>query len=189
MANVLTSPEDAINAALVRIGYKLRIGWIGEGSEAAKVALDIYGQTRDALLRSFDWEFARKSAAAVSVAGAVPPPWNFMYLYPTDCIRVREVFGSAYLANTNDPLPINWARDTTFIASVETEIVLTNISPATLVYTQQVTIPSLWDEGFGESFIDSLGTLLAPRLADLNAAKLMSELTKAQIAASAELDG
>src|ERR1700677_309918 len=107
MPNVVTSPEDLINITLARIGYKGRIGSIWEGSVAAKKVLDIYSQTRDELLRAYDWGFAERNVdlAVLKQAppgGYFPPntwnpttypalPWAFSYTYPSDCLKVRAV--------------------------------------------------------------------------------------------------
>ena len=37
---------DMVNLALRRVGYKLRVGNLYDGSMAAKMALDVYAQTR-----------------------------------------------------------------------------------------------------------------------------------------------
>jgi hypothetical protein len=166
MANVLTAPEDFVNAALGRIGYKRRIGSMLEGSEAGMLALDIYGQTRDFLLSTKDWDFARASAVAVPVAAPVPQPWSFIYQYPINCVRVRDIISPAYLADQNDPLPINFTRDTAVVNGVTEQVILCNIAGATLVFTEQVIDPSLWQEFFGEALIDALALRLSKALAD-----------------------
>ena len=74
MSLVLTAPEDLINNALARIGYKLRIGSIYEGSAAAKKALDVYGQARDGLLRQNDWGFAERNIAMTLLKSAPALP-------------------------------------------------------------------------------------------------------------------
>jgi hypothetical protein len=188
MPNVLTTAEDFCNAALGRIGYKLRIGSLQDGSEASKLCLDIYGQTRDQLLRLKDYDFAQKIAPAVLAPGAVPTPiWQFQYLYPTDCVRLRDMYSPTY--DTNDPLPNLWTRDTAVIGGVMIEIILANISPAVLVYTEQVVEPSLWDEGFGETMIASLARRLSVSLADLNVAKLEAQDEATMIQATGDIVG
>jgi hypothetical protein len=189
MANVLTSPEQMVNAALGRIGYKLRIGSIYEGSDAAQAALDIYGQTRDFLLTVEDYDFSRASVTAIPVAGAVPQPWLFMYAYPDNAVRVRDIMSPAYLANLNDPLPINFTRDTAVVNGVTVQVILTNEAMDNLVFTEQVTDPSLWTEGFSEALIDGLSSRLAPMLADMKAAQMLAPIEQATIAKTAPLVG
>ena len=59
MTTSVNSPADVVNLSLGRIGYKLRVGSLYDGSPASKAALDIYGQTRDEQLRLADWGFAQ----------------------------------------------------------------------------------------------------------------------------------
>jgi hypothetical protein len=47
--------ENICNQALDVIGYARHIGNIYEGSKAARVALDLYVQTRDEVLASQPW--------------------------------------------------------------------------------------------------------------------------------------
>ena len=105
MTSSVSSPEDVVNLAFVRMGYPMRVGSLYEGSKQAKHALDIYASTRDELLRSTEPLFSEgnivlsllKSAPA---AGYIPPitwnpanhppyPWLYEYGYPTDCLKIR----------------------------------------------------------------------------------------------------
>ena len=82
----IQSPEDLLNNTLVRLGFKLRIGSIWEGSEQAKKALDIYVQTRDTLLRDGDWPFAERDVQPTLLKAAPPngyvPPTVWSSAYP-----------------------------------------------------------------------------------------------------------
>ena len=85
MAYAVSSPADVVNLSLVRIGYKERVSWLYDGSNAARAALDIYGQTRDALLRDGDWPFAMRSAVGVllkQAPDAYVPPTAWVYRLP-----------------------------------------------------------------------------------------------------------
>lgn len=172
MANVIANPADMVNLALGRIGYKDRIGSIFEGSEAAKQALDIYSQTRDAALRQFDWGFAERIAAGVVASQAAPFPWLVSYVYPTDCLRLRNMFDAAYVADRNNPLPVLYS-----IANNATDgkVIWSNSAAAKLVYTAQITDPTKWEALFVETFADMLAVSLAPVMANLEATKAAME--------------
>lgn len=185
MSAVLTSPEDIVNNALSRIGFKQRIGSMYEGSAAAKVALDIYGQTRDDLLREGDWGFASeqvtltllKSEPAGGYAGitwtrALYPPlgWKYEYAYPSNCLKVRSLRGTPLFQPEYDPQPVlfDTPNDSAYTASVKT--IVTNLSaPAQATITLQVTNPANWEPTFVEAMIATLARKLAPTLSTMQA--------------------
>lgn len=190
MAASVTSPADLINLALRRIGYKLRVGSLLEGSFAAKQSLDIYAQTRDAVLVENDWDFAernvvltlQKSAPALAGGGygyippAVwnpatnpPPPWLFQYLYPIDCLKVRNLKVIPLFVPNFDPQPnaFSLANDTS--VTPFQKVILSNVQLAEMVYTGQITDPATYEPGFVESLAAALGRRLVPTLMGLNA--------------------
>lgn len=174
MATVITSPADVVNVALSKIGIRDRIGNIYEGSAAAKAALDVYSQTRDEALRSFDWGFAEKIAAGTLTGNVAPFPWTYEYTYPTDCVKIRNLFGATYIADPNDPRPTLW----TIGGIAAAKVIWAKIPTCTLVYTSQVTNPTLWEPLFVEAFSDALGKRIAPVLASADAAKMVGEQEK-----------
>lgn len=189
MGNSLQSSEDIVNAALARIGYRMRIGSIFDGSEASKPALDIYAQTRDALQREEEWTFTWTSAPGVPAGGAAPIRWAFSYLYPANCIRLRDIVSPGELVDPNNPLPNQWDVGSSLIAGVVTKVVNCNLANAQLIFDQQVTNPAVWDAGFTEAFIASLARRLAPGLAQMDVVKLVAEDEKAAIAAAVPFTG
>ena len=184
------NPEDIINIALVRIGYKRRIGSIFDGSLASKAALDIYAQTRDASLRDFDWGFASRNApmALLKTAqiGGYPPtaPWTnafpvlpfiYEYAYPDDCLKVRSIRSSPTFIPVFDPKPVVYQIDNDNSLEPPAKVILCNVADAILVYTGQVTDPALWESDFIEALAASLARRFAPVLADINAEKLEAQ--------------
>lgn len=173
-ATTLQSPEDICNAVLARIGYKLRIGNMLEGSPASKLFLDIYGQTRDDLLRSADWGFAEKITTG-TITGSAPSPWLYQYTYPSDCLRLRQLFSPTYTSDTNNPLPTLFR-----IGNNGAEVIWSQTQTATLVYTSQVTNPAMWEPMFIEALIEALARRAAPGLAKLDQAGLAAATAEAQ---------
>ena len=182
------SPADLANLAFVRMGYKLRVGSLYDGSKAAKYALDIYAQTRDEELRSFDWGFAERNIALTllkqaPVGGYIPPTvWNeavnppvgyvFEYAYPADCLKVRSVKQTPLFFPNFDPQPNIWSVANDDAYSPPQRVVLCNVPNALMVYTGQVTDPTTWDVGFVEAFAASLARHLGPVLVGAEVAKL-----------------
>ena len=184
MPSSLQSPADILNASLTRIGFKDRVGSLYEGSKAAKKALDIYGQTRDQMLREGDWSFAQREVTgtlikSAPVGGYVPPivwnnltypplPWLFEYMYMSDCIKVRAVKPQVILIPNFSPRPYLFriANDS------GQRVILSNVENAIIAYVGQVTNPTDMPPDFIEAFIASLARRLAPILSTLDAVKL-----------------
>lgn len=184
----LTSPEDFVNAALVRIGSKLRISNIYDGSVAANQSLAIYGQTRDELLRQNDWGFAERNVALTLLkqapaGGYTPPttwdpaiypplPWAYEYTYPDDCLKVRAVKDTPILIPVYDPRPniFEVVNDNDFVPA--RKVLLCNVADAILVYSGRITNPSTWEADFSESLVAALGRRM-PSLASPEMIKIM----------------
>lgn len=166
--------EDILNQALRRLGNQTPIGNIWEGSRASRAGLELYGQTRDDLLRSKDWPFSQRDAT-LTLLKTAPPfgyngqpwtsaspmlPWIYEYAYPASCIRVRSVRPAPVLMPQFDPAPSNFtiANDPTVNPS---KVVLTNLANATAVITAQITDPGQWESMFVEALVDALARRLA----------------------------
>lgn len=205
MALVITSPADVVNLALERIGYKLRVANLYDGSEAASVALDLYGQTRDRLLRDGEWEFASTTIAATLLKQAPTPPnyfdtpwdpvqhppmpWRFEYEYPTDCLKVRIMKVPVGYLFEPSPLPtlMAIANDKTYTPAKE--VVLCNVPSALMVYTRQVTDPTTWPVDFTEAFAAELGAKMKARLVDQPATQMDVAMAAAATATAAAEKG
>lgn len=184
MAAVLTNPETVCNAALTRIGWSGGfIANIFDGSRQSNAALSVYGQTRDNLLRSFEWGFAEVNTPltllkTAPVFGYSPPsttsswtnsypmlPWIYEYQYPADCVKLRSIRPMNPVLPVFDPAPQTFRiADDNSLTTSNTKVILTNLANAYAVYTGQITDPSLWDEGFTEAMVASLADRLGPML-------------------------
>jgi len=192
MSASLTSPIQVVNYALARIGYKIRVGNLWDGSEAAKRALDVYAETRDAMLRVGDWGFAQKTAVAVASSVSPPYPWASAWVYPDDCLRVRNVYDPTIATvDVNNPAPSIWtiAYDDTWPNG---RAIWTRTTSATIVYQARVTDPSHWEPLFLDSFSLALGNNLRAVLIakdDPNLVKLSAEEMMANTKLAMELVG
>ncbi len=187
MVASIQSPADVVNAALAQIGYKNRVGSLFEGSRAAKNALDIYGQTRDQLLREGDWPFAQRDLVGNLIksappGGYFPPivwdnitypplPWLFEYSYPDDCIKVRTVKPQPILIPNFSPQPYLFA-----VANDNNQrVILSMVQNAVITYVGQITSPTDMPTDFVEAFISAMARRLAPVLANMDAAKMEAQ--------------
>lgn len=168
--------EDILNAALRRVGYPTPIGNIYEGSRAARVALDFYAQTRDALFSEFDWSFLQqevdlgnpiKTAPAAGYgttpwnpATNPPPPWVYEFTYPDNCINVRSVRPLPLFIP--EQLPRVNIFQQVYDAQLRQKVIVTNIARPLAIITARVTDPAEWQDN---DFIDSLIERLAVHFA------------------------
>lgn len=97
---------DLVKRALAESGTRTTITSLTDGSPEATYANLLYEPLRNFLLREGDYDFAMKRAAAAASAEAALTPWVFSYVYPTDCIRIRQVIPTVYTAL--DPTPVEW---------------------------------------------------------------------------------
>ena len=112
----MTVPADICNQALDAIGSEISIGDLEEGSREAQVLLRAYSQCLRQLLRTANWDFARKQVQPFLLADAtgttsgvgttVQNPWLYCYAYPDDCVRARFVFGTSPAGVTTTPVPL-----------------------------------------------------------------------------------
>ncbi len=181
MSNVLQSPEDIVNAALTRLGLEVRVGSLYEGTREAAAALNIYGQTRDDLLRDGDWQFAERNAALTLLKSApqlsgggygyIPPtvwtsanpplPWLFEYDWPADCLKVRAVKPVVLFVPNFDPQPHSFSIANDNAYSPAKRVILSNVQSAVCVYAGQVTDPATMPTDFIEALIAALAKRLA----------------------------
>jgi hypothetical protein len=148
--------EDICNQALRRIGYAPPIGQIYEGSRASRVAVEIYGQTRDAVLKMQDWPFARRYTALTANGQQAPQPWLYEYSWPSDCLKVRYVAGPIGTFPVLDPRPQQFTDYNDQRLTPAVKAILSNVSPAVLYYTGQITDISTWEPSAVEALVEEL---------------------------------
>ena len=204
MTAAVSSPEDCINIALVRIGYTKVIGSIWDGSRAAQAALRLYAQTRDDLLRTRDFQFNRRDIDMTLLKSAPPggyvpgispwnpvdnppPPWLFEYAYPSDTLRVRAVKPVPLFVIDFDPQTYRFSIANDNSSSPAVKVILCNVAPpAILTYGAQVTAPSEFDADFVELLVAALGRGLAPALLGKDGVDIAKLEAQAQAQADAE---
>ena len=185
------TPTTVCNLALAEIGQRIQIAALTDASPAANVAALFYEPKTQMLLRSANWDFARaqiplslwKSQIVNGALSNTPPPqpWQYSYLYPQDCLRMR--FVQPTVTNTGGnvaltasqmtqlvfpPIPtsIPFVEGTDFdVNNNPIRVILTNVMQAQGVYTRDLSqTPDLWDPLFlagetallGSYFINAL---------------------------------
>ena len=186
MATSLSSAAQIVNAALTHIGWKQRIGSLYDGSAAAQLALQVFGQERDDLLRDMNPGFAIRNLAMTLLKSAPPggyipgvTPWNpatnppvgwlFEYLYPPDCIKVRVVKPTPLFFPNVDPQPNPFLISNDNNYNPAQRVILCNVANGLLAYTARITDPTTMDVGFVQALVERLGEKLAAGLTGLEA--------------------
>lgn len=188
-----TDITDIMNQALRSGGIAKRIEDYYEGSDAARVALELYGQARDELLDAEDWSFSRRTAPLALLKGPPPNsgfnfanPWSnlypapgflYEYGYPSDCMDLRAVIAMPGPMPDLDPLPALWRVDNDPTPNIvggvavgpEAKVIFCNVTDAMAVYRSRVTNPAIFDPGFTASLVSLLGKRFAVAFgADVN---------------------
>ena len=158
-----------INNAL-RKAKCAKITTIGENSECGRVAADLYPMERDGLLAKIDWNFARIEYT-VSETTNPSQMYAYCYAYPADCLKVRYFVNPLFLQNQEaasgllfssyypitDPDILTPAiQDINYQVRPQSDknskVILTNLQMGIIIYTAQITNPSVFDDTFREAF-------------------------------------
>lgn len=181
MVTSVRTPEDVANLVLQRIGYKgPRIGNLLEGSEAAKVILDVYGQTRDELITDGEWEFAERIVPGTLLKQAptngyiVTPwtnafpdlPWLFSYAYPSDALKIRSVRITPLFIPNFDPQHNIYSLGNDNGFTPPRQVILTMVPNAMITYAGRVTDPTTWNPAFNEALVAAISRRIAGKLSD-----------------------
>lgn len=159
------TPTDVVNVALLEVGNRVAINSIGDGSPAGNAAAILYTPKLQALLRTAHWDFACARSVpltqwkAVVINGSLsnnppPQPWQFSYLYPSDCIKMRfiqpaiTVSSSAQVIATGPGLTYPYPQVPTeapFVPSTDFDVngnpirvILSNVPKALATYTREI---------------------------------------------------
>lgn len=172
--------EQIVNQALMMARRTRRIADIFEGSEEARIALELYGQSRDELLDLRDWSFSRQVAPLTLLKGPPPAggyspgqPWSniypepgflYEYAYPSDALDIRNISGYPGSMPDLDPVPKEWRVDNDLLPNVvagvatgpPAKVILSNQTSAIATYRARVTNPSQFDTGFTAALVAKL---------------------------------
>jgi hypothetical protein len=127
----------------------------------------IYQDQVATLLRTNDWDFARKEAPLVATANTAPFPWQAEYLYPADGIQVRSLYPSPGSLSPFIAQPIRWAEGSNIVSSVANRVLWCSLAtPVSCVYTwNAIGAEDTWDSSFVEAVICKLGAVFCLAIA------------------------
>jgi hypothetical protein len=164
---------DITNRALQLIGTRTTVASLGEASNEAIQASLVYNPLRDWCFGLVNWNFARASAVLTIGKSVAPPvttwttasptpPWLYEYKLPSDFIRAIYLTNNLAASDNSKWLgePQRFVIATDTITSVQQSVLLTDQSPAFLVYTSRITDPTLWPWLFERLVVSMLARTL-----------------------------
>jgi hypothetical protein len=185
------SAAAVVNIALEYIASQARITDITDTTSPtaniSKAATVVYAPTVQLMLRELDPDFARFDKTLI-LSGVTPTAiWAYEYLYPSDCLRLRQVRPVGVSIDPNNPRPVRANVGFDVIGGVPTKVIYTNEPTAHAVYTTSRAIETFWDDVFTDAVARRLANPLAMALSGRpDFAKEILE-TSARVAATAEM--
>jgi hypothetical protein len=156
----MASAVQIANSALTKLGES-RIISIDDDVKPAREIKAIYDLRRDALLRSYNWNFAMKRVSLPALSTA--PEWGYslQYQLPSDCLRPVQVGDVWYIPGLQDFM--GGPDEEPF--KIEGQAILTNMgSQLKLRYIRRVTNSGEFDAMFTEAFACDLACNVAEAL-------------------------
>lgn len=163
----MTTSRDIINQALMISGDNTPPVTGNapsfDSSPAGKAAAALYAPCVATVMRSFEFDFTRHTAALVLSGNVAPYPWALEYNYPADAIEVWQLSPQAE-TDPNDPLPVDYVVANAIVAGTQARVIHTNLASAQAIYDNYPN-ENLWESTFREAVVRLLGSELALSLA------------------------
>lgn len=183
------------NIALLQLGVQQQISSLNEDSPQANACVTLFAYCYENLARMARWGCLKKQANLTLVQAAkgtnenpngttLPwpqQPWLYAYLYPADCLFVRQIFppvcpnqgtGTPQMPIGNSVTSaVGKIREIPYETGYSTdlkgnpiEVILTNQDQAVANYTVNQPNPASWDALFTDAFVSTLAAKLVPAL-------------------------
>lgn len=149
----MASKVQIAKLALQHIGDRYDISDITEATPEAEQVNLLFDDTRDALLRQHPWAFATTYTSPSALSGTAPGHWEYMFLYPTDCVRMLGVVNP--LGKDQPHVKFEVARN----ASGK-RVILSDIQQPEIFYTARIEDTTDYDP----EFVMAFSYVLAARL-------------------------
>lgn len=147
------------NLALTHLGQK-NIATFSDATENARRCNQIYNTCRDEVLSASDWAFATVIDTLVELTDEEVLGWLYVYVFPSDCLYVRKIFGdnsnhfdlpsfpdaNNLLVPTTNPEKVDFKI--VYQVDLDAMVIVTNFSPAYIEYTARVATGSLYSKLF-----------------------------------------
>ena len=141
----MSSQIEIINVALTLLGSDL-ITSITENSERRRTATALYDNVRDATIRAYPWNFAKRRVTLAPTSTAPDSDWSYAFTKPASCLRILGTY----------PTSVKY--------DVEGNTIVSNESVLKIKYLIRVEDPNEFDALFVQAFGARLAHAMAYRL-------------------------
>jgi hypothetical protein len=164
------------------------LGWLGldpiisldDPSKSAQLCKTNLPPLRDAVLEGVEWTFAQQRATMAPETTI--PIWGYAqrFLLPAGCLKVNYVTDSP---DIYESMPLDpWVK--------EGQYILCNATTIYIRYTERITDPKVWSEGFSQALASRLASDIAiPATNSQSHMKLMWDLYGVKLAEATQNDG
>ena len=161
------------NNALRHLAISKPITTILDTTENALACNAFYDQTRDEVLREFNWPFARRvTSLGAVVGGTITIPvnldWQYSYRLPADCLFARRLLPGTRLDVTETRIPFALGSDTTgrlLFTDLPYQAATSNFPEIPqLEYTAEISAEARFSSEFASAFSFKLAFYMAPAL-------------------------
>tara|TARA_R110000824_G_scaffold122685_3_gene280040 strand:- start:17980 stop:18579 length:600 start_codon:yes stop_codon:yes gene_type:complete len=183
----MATKTSIYNMALTHVGAKQLISNLdtdtGTEAKAGRVFWDL---ALEFVLSDVDWGFARTRVTLALLAETAPVDWTYVYTYPNDCVKAREIFdGARRTRRLRIPFEVSLNADGTL------KTIMADQEDAKLRYTRNITDPNLFPPSFSVLMSYYMAYLIAypltkkasirdNQLKDYKAHKLSAEVANAE---------
>ena len=129
------------NQALGHVGVRSSVQSQTEATREAQHLAAIWGLSMEAELEAFDWNFLTAYRSLSALSEDAPDSWEYVYQYPSDCLRFRHVEGITRA--DAEPIPYEIGNGTG-----GSRVIFTDEESAVGVYSKNIFDPNLWSARF-----------------------------------------
>jgi hypothetical protein len=166
----MDTETEVCNLALSEIGARLISNYEEDATEEARACRLHFAQTRDALLRRHQWNFAQVRLALSQDATAPLSDWSTAWTLPADCVRLISL-------PSDNPY-----RPHQEFSLEGRKVLVRGLAAVTILYVSSAVPVTEWDPLFIDALSLSLAVKLAKSIAHDVAMSQAAAATLAQLA-------
>jgi len=154
----MASKVAIYNLGVTHLGSTALIADVSENSTEARLMNLVFDTCLDAVLRDFNWPFARVTKALQLIAEDPNINWKYAYRYPVDCLKFQKILSGIRNDFRETRVPTEIGNDSTG------PLIYSDMSEATGVYTKRVTNTQHFPPDFTMALSFRIAMYIAPAL-------------------------